>query len=291
MRRVQRQIDQHAVGRNPVVIIGAEGTGKELVARALHAAARRRPSRFVVIDCETAQIDVDLFGAAAGFRPALAKRRIGHLEAGPDVTVFLDNIAAVGPEVQERLLSTIESGFFQRMGEDQPLRLETRIVVGARQPLADLERQGRVGRRLRMLLQPAQIVLPPLRERLEDLPLLAMHFLRKARGESTRATSIDPLAYRTLMSHTWSGNVRELRAVIEEALTVCEGEQIMRAHLRLGEAELTVARGGGEREWILDALRRNRFRRSATAEFLGISRKTLYNKMKALGLPLDHRSG
>jgi DNA-binding NtrC family response regulator len=290
MRRVQRLIDQLAPAEGPVAIVGEEGTGKELVARALHSAGKRRAGSFVLVNCDRRNIESEIFGAVAGAAPGLTKRRIGHLESGADTTVFLNDVALLGRAGQERLLDALETGAFQPVGAEERTKLAARVIVAATRPLADLVREGRLEPRLRMLLRVAQIGLPPLRQRLEDLPLLATHFLRKSRGESSRATSIDHSAYRTLMSYPWPGNIRELRAVIEQAASACEATQITREHLPpLGIEEAAAAHDGSEREWILDGLRRNRFRRDATARFLGISRKTLYNKMRTFGLPLDHR--
>jgi predicted TIM-barrel enzyme/DNA-binding NtrC family response regulator len=291
MRRVQKLVDQLATGDSPVVIVGEEGTGKELVARALHSAGRKRVGRFFVVDCATANAEADLFGVSQGALGS-AKHRIGYLESGSDATIFLDDIGALNLKAQERLLKAMETGIFRRLGGDQAIRIESRLVFACPRPMTTLVKEERLDPRLRTFLKAAQVMVPPLRERLEDLPLLANHFLKRFRGENAagRAASLEHSAYRILMAYSWPGNVREFRAVIEQAALSCGNALITASDLPpLGGDEMLPVPASNERDWILEGLRRNRFRRDATARFLGISRKTLYNKMKALGLPVDHR--
>lgn len=159
------------------------------------------------------------------------------------------------------------------------------------QPLSQLSSSGKVISSLASRLVPGHVFLPKLRDRLEDLPLLAEHFLQALRKDRrSLKLSVDYSAYRLLMAYSWPENVRELRSVLETAAIRCEGDWIKAENLPpLDHADMRESHPANEREWILDALQRHRFRRGEAARHLGISRKTLYNKMRAYGLPLQPR--
>lgn len=277
---------------HPVLIVGEPGTGRREVARALHAASSRRRRDIIAIPCRgpaSAHVATDLFGCMAGARAGIAKTRIGWLEIAHGATILLDDVWALNPEIQRQLAEAAESGCFWPMGSKDSIDLDVRFIA-----IAGADRQSpelhRADSRFAAWIGCFAIVLPPLRERLDDLPALIEATLsaieRRTGGPRKR---LDPSAYRILADYSWPGNLRELAAVLERAVLVDRGDILAAEHLpalHAGRAGgLTAASTfGSEKDWILDALRRNRFRRGRTAAYLGISRKTLYNKMRACGL-------
>jgi predicted TIM-barrel enzyme len=279
IRQAIQMVGKLAQSNLPVLITGEKGTGKKLFVRAIHEAARLAKTKFVV------PRDVDesgshLFGAATA--GANGKQLIGHLEADSSSTVLVENVSSLSRDAQGRLTEMLETGLFRRLGDNEARRFEGRLMLTAPSPLKDLAGGNELQGRLTERLAPGHIALPPLRDRLEDLPLLAEYFLRQLRGHT--AISVDHSAYRVLLSRAWPGNIRELRAVLETAAMRAEGDFLLAEHLPpVSAAPPSAPSVRDEREWILDALHRHRFRRGEAARYLGISRKTLYNKMKALG--------
>ncbi len=285
MVRAKQSIERLARSSTPLLIVGEKGTGKRLFAHALHEAARKRRSFFV----EPASIDPDgaqLFGTAAADG---RKRLVGHLEAHPSATILVAGVDRFTLAAQARLLELFETGSYANIGHERRLEFGGRLIftlatdaMRVQTALPDAPLLGH--------LHPTHVALPPLRDRFEDLPALAEHFIRKLVGEDGRPPEIDHSAYRILLSHSWPGNVRELRVVLEAAFTRCDGNVILGRDLPPLETEASEKRPTlDEREWILDALRRHRFRKGETARYLRISRKTLYNKMRQYGLPLQQR--
>ncbi len=268
MVRVRREIARLAKTRQTILLVGAPGTGKEMVARSLASEARCR--EFITVASDE-WAEESLFGAAAGNSRRHAAGRLGLLEGGPETAIFIENAATLTRSLQAPLLAAVESGRFLRLGDGRTQPVTARIILAAND-VASMEP------RLLDLLSTARIDLPPLVQRLEDLPLLIAHFLKMAGHAPGK---VDPSIYRLLMAHHWPRNVGELRSVIERAVVTAAGAMISADHLPPFDAPTGVPPGGSERDWILDALRRHRFRRTETAAFLGISRKTLYNKMQA----------
>ncbi|HEV2559389.1 MAG TPA: phosphoenolpyruvate hydrolase family protein [Microvirga sp.] len=256
----------------PVLIRGEAGVGKTTVARAVHVASRRGGS-FKVIDGRTPPGDLEraLFGLADG---------AGGLLNLPDTTVTLEFIDSVPTAVQSRIVEWIDRGVLERFDvtPERPrrARLVATLVIGGEGALRD---------DLRARLEPGALIVPPLRERPEDVPLIARALLAGlSREQQAAAPEIDPSGHRALMAHPWPGNVRELRTVLATAATGSRDGRLDADALAPLLAAASPASGplepADERTWILDALRRNRFRRAETATFLRISRKTLYNKMR-----------
>ena len=256
----------------PVLICGEPGVGKTTVARAVHVASRRT-GPFFVLDARTEPrvLERDLFGAGDGRGGALGVA---------DATVVLEFVDGAAPGLQARLVQWIDRGVLERF-EPTPERPRRARLV-ATQALGG----GPMRDDLRARLEPGRVLVPPLRERPEDVPLIARAILAGLREPRGRAPEIDASGHRALMTHTWPGNVRELYAALARAATLTRDriDAECLAPLLAGEAPAAPAAPVDEREWILDALRRNRFRRAETAAFLRISRKTLYNKMRRLSL-------
>jgi predicted TIM-barrel enzyme/DNA-binding NtrC family response regulator len=285
MVHAKQSIDRLARSPAPLLIVGEKGTGKRLFAHALHEAARKRRSFFV----EPASIDPDgaqLFGTAAADG---RKRLVGHLEAHPGATILVAGVERFTLAAQARLLELFETGSYANIGDERRLDFTGRLIF----TLAADARQVQPATPEAPLLNhlyPTHVALPALRDRLEDLTALSEHFLDKLVGEDGSPLEIDHSAYRILLAHAWPGNVRELRVVIEAAFTRCDGSVILGRDLPPLETETSAERPTlDEREWILDALRRHRFRKGETARYLRISRKTLYNKMRQYDLPIQQR--
>ena len=284
--RAKQSIEKLARSPAPLLIVGEKGTGKRLVAHAVHETARRRRSSFV----EPPVIDPDgalLFGTAASEG---RKRRIGYLEAHPDATILVRGAEHFTPEAQARLLVLFDTASYANIGDERRLEFNGRLIFTLSIDPGQLQ-EALAGSPLLSQLYPTHVSLPALRDRLEDLPLLTEHFIGKLVGDDGRVFDIDHSAYRVLLSHTWPGNVRELRTVLEAAFIQSDGAVLVGRDLPSLTREASEHRATpDEREWILDALRRHRFRKGETARFLRISRKTLYNKMRHHGLPIQQRN-
>jgi predicted TIM-barrel enzyme/DNA-binding NtrC family response regulator len=270
----------------PLLIAGEPGTGRRDLARALHAGSGRAGRRLTWLTCAAGQerMEADLFGSEAGAMPGITRRRIGWLELARGSTLVIDDLGELDVACQRRLCAAMESGGFRRVGGTDHLPLDVRLVGITRfDPARD---SAMLDRRLLEVLGVIRADLPALRDHLEDLPQIIQHLLDTLTAGKLPA-ELDPSTYRILLGHDWPGNTRELGNVLREALFAAGNRAILAAHLPpLGPSHPRAARTGfaSEREWILDGLRRNRFRRAETARFLGVSRKTLYNKMVALGL-------
>jgi DNA-binding NtrC family response regulator len=272
-----------------VLILGESGSGKDHLAAALHACSPRRDQPLVAIDCASIPAELfesELFGYEKGTFTDAQQRKLGKLELAQRGTVYFDEIGALSPALQAKLLRALQDRRFTRLGGNQVVELDVRIVSSS---AADIEA---LRRDLLYRINVVTLALPPLRERREDIPLLAQLFLRNA---SRRVRTIDAEAMRMLCEHSWPGNVRELRNVIERAAVLEEGDCITPASLprdRFGGGEELVA-AGARAEWTLDelesryireVLRRTRDNYSRAAEILGINRKTLLEKRRKYGL-------
>ncbi len=291
MRRVFALIDRIAPPDATILIRGESGTGKELVARAIHWRSAVSGGPFVAVNAAALPIDLvesDLFGHEKGaFTGAVAAKQ-GRFELADGGTIFLDEIADLDPRVQPKFLRVLEDGTFQRVGGTRTLRTRTRVVAATNQDLADKVRAGTFREDLYYRLRVIEIVLPPLRERPEDVEHLAKHFLARLGEEmGRRSTELSPEILRALERHAWPGNVRELRNTIERALVLAGGAPIELGHLGF------LASPAAEREVpTLSQLETDHIRRvldlaggnkSRAARLLGIDRSTLYEKLKDLG--------
>ncbi|CAO3452070.1 hypothetical protein [Azospirillum largimobile] len=272
----------------PVWIAGPDGSGRSLVAQLLHGRGSQRQRPPMVVDAR--HLDGGwLFGA----EPADGgRRRLGWIEAANGTTLVIENAERLPADTQAELAAFLERGGFRRQGGQESLRSNARIILIGTAGLEDASRTGTLVPELARRLARRNIDLPPLSERLDDIPLLVEHFaaaLRPAAGP----VRLSPRAFRLLIAHDWPGNLRELRAVVEQALhgdgDVIEAEALPSLDSRRTGRPRPNAPGDrtpaqSERDWILDGLRRHRFRRGKAASYLGLSRKTLYNKMRLYGL-------
>ncbi|MBS7707716.1 phosphoenolpyruvate hydrolase family protein [Chelatococcus asaccharovorans] len=273
---------------HPVVLVGETGSGRRDVARALHTAGTRKARDLVVLQCAnqpSERLRLDLFGCMAGAHPAIAKTRLGWLEIAHGSSLMLDDVDMLPPDVQSMMIEAVESGRFWRMGGDNSIVLNVRCLGIAKQDLRSLPDTA-ADPRFAEWLGCFTITLPPLRERLEDLPTLIEEALRAIeRRRAGQRKTLDASAFRMLADHAWPGNLRELIAVLERAALAAPGEVITEKHLPpLSTDRAAMGSFKSEMDWILHGLKENRFRRGRAAAYLGISRKTLYNKMRAYGL-------
>jgi formate hydrogenlyase transcriptional activator len=293
---VRRAIEQVAATDATVLLLGETGTGKELVARELHARSRRARSAFVPVNCGAmvpALALSELFGHEAGAFTGAIRRRAGRFERAHGGTLFLDEIGELSADVQAMLLRVLQERVVERLG-GEPLAVDVRVVAATNRDLAADVRAGAFRADLFYRLNVFPIGLPPLRERKADIPALAAHFLASlAREHDKPAAAIPPQSLRRLLAHDWPGNVRELQNVIERAVIVSDGPDLAIDPVWLASASpAESARTWAEQEKgrILAALRAAGGRvygPGGAAQRLGLKPTTLYGKMRKHGLKRD----
>lgn len=294
MEKVRTMISKVAPTESTVLILGETGTGKELVARAVHEQSSRAGMPFVAINCgalpETL-IESELFGHCKGSFTGADEHRTGLFEVASGGTIFLDEIGELPKAMQAKLLRVLESREIRRVGENKTINVDVRVVCATHRDLQEMVSQNEFREDLMYRINTFEISLPPLRNRLDDVSELAKHLLRRFRPmakplEQELATD----AIEMLKSHVWPGNVRELANVIEHATILCDSGPIAAEHLppHFNRRQLTGAaklhRGPVtlrelEMDAIHDALERNQGNKPRAAEELGVSLKTLYNKL------------
>jgi two-component system response regulator HydG len=278
-----------------VLITGESGTGKELVARALHVGSRRGEEPFVPVNCAAITetlLESELFGHARGAFTGASRARRGLFEEANGGTLFIDEIAETTPAFQAKLLRVLQDGELRRVGESTPIQVDVRVIAATNQDLrrAIAERRFREDLFYRLAVVPIRI--PPLRERRDDVPLLAAHFLRRFVARTGVARTLSPEAVARLVQHDWPGNVRELENVLEQAAALAPGEELRAADVHLEahaagpgpSATLAAAVEDAERRAIEAALLRTGGDLPSAARQLRVSHTTLWRKMKRLGL-------
>ncbi|HSE34402.1 MAG TPA: sigma-54 dependent transcriptional regulator [Pyrinomonadaceae bacterium] len=297
MRKVYTQIEQVAPSSASVLITGESGTGKELVARTIHKMSPRRDQPFVAINCSAIPetlMESELFGHEKGAFTGAASRRQGCFELADKGTLLLDEIGEMPSLLQAKLLRVIEERAVRRLGGKREIEVDVRLLAATNRLPHVAVSEGKLRSDLLYRLNVFSIHLPSLDERKEDLPLLAQHLVTQLAEKHNRpARFLSPSALHALQYHAWPGNVRELRNVLERAVIICSGEQIERHHfapypieqrerLRI-EDTLTLPVGTPleevERQMIMRTLQKTKNNKTRAAELLGISLKTLHNKL------------
>jgi len=296
--RVYQMVQQVAPSQATVLLTGESGTGKELIAGLLHRLSPRAERPFIVLNAAAMPatlLEAELFGYEKGAFTGALQRKPGHFELADAGTLFLDEIGDMPFEVQAKLLRVLQDGSFKRLGGISTLRVNVRVVAATNKDLSKEVASERFRQDLYYRLNVITIHLPPLRERLQDIPLLAAHFLQKYTRENRKEiATIQQEAIEHLMRYDWPGNVRELENVIERAVVLAKGSTITLTDLYLEEpqekaplntneyfvlpAKSTLAQI--EREAIIQALRHTEGNREATARLLNIGPATLYRKFK-----------
>ncbi len=302
MHRIFGTIRQVAPSRATVLILGESGTGKELIAHAIHNLSNRPRTKFVAFNCSAFSpqlVESELFGHERGAFTGATERRIGRIEQAAGGTLFLDEIGDIDSNVQVKLLRALDPGVFERVGGNQPIKADFRLIAATNRELAELIRERRFREDLYYRLNVVQLSVPPLRERKEDIPLLANAFLREiSRRDGKPVRPLSEEALDRLLGYDWPGNVRELRGAIESGVALATGKQILPRDLPLtirGQSVSLDTRPesgaaivnlhDNETRLILRALDDSGGNRTEAAKKLGISRRTLHRRLRELQLP------
>src|SRR5256885_12173259 len=310
MKKLQAQIDRVAASETRVCILGETGTGKELVARAIHEKSSRQEHPFITLNCAAVPVELiesELFGHEKGAFTGAAVRHVGKFEQADGGTLFLDEIGDMPVAMQAKLLRVLEEGEVERVGGDKPIKVNVRVVVATHRNLEDLVKQNAFRRDLFHRVYVFPLTLPPLRERSEDFPELTSHFARQVAAQNGWKENLfaeDAIA--ELRKYGWPGKGREMREGVERLILLASNEDITAAEVRLilptsdsssrgsstssgGSATGTLAERteSFEREVMLTESRRNNFHMTNVARALGLERSHLYKKCQQLGIDLQ----
>ncbi len=309
MLRLFGMLEQVAESDTTVLLEGESGTGKELFAKAIHYLSRRKNGPMITINCGSLPdtlLESELFGYKAGAFTDAKKDKPGRLALAESGTVFLDEIGDVSPALQVRLLRVLQDKVYEPLGSTKTEKADVRVVAATNKNLDTLLKEGRFRQDLYYRINVVKLVLPPLRKRKEDVPLLTEHFIQKFnRLSGKEIQGLSPGVLPVLMSYDFPGNVRELENIIEYATVVCRGNSIgveqlpdyLRPASHRMHAEMTAADAGKDLSWdelersfIYEALRNNNWNRAATAAQIGIHPTTLWRKIKRLNLEIPRRT-
>jgi two-component system, NtrC family, nitrogen regulation response regulator NtrX len=305
MRKVMAQIERVASSETRVCILGETGTGKELVARTLHEKSPRASGPFITLNCAAVPaelIESELFGHEKGSFTGAAGRHIGKFEQAQGGTIFLDEIGDMPLAMQAKLLRVLEENEVERIGGDKPIPVDVRVIVATHRDLGKLAQEGKFRQDLFHRVYVFPLVLPPLRERPDDIPKLVEHFSAQVCAQNGwKGVPFTAEAARALQAYCWPGNVRELRNVVERLMLLATEGQVEAATVQLAlpqaaagtMASATAATGSlhsrvqdFERETIIAELKRNQSHITNTAKALGLERSHLYKKCEQLGIDL-----
>ncbi|MEQ1354790.1 MAG: sigma-54 dependent transcriptional regulator [Candidatus Acidiferrum sp.] len=309
MRKLMSEIERVAASETRVCILGETGTGKELVARAIHEKSPRREGAFVTLNCAAVPaelIESALFGHEKGSFTGAAAKHLGKFEQADGGTLFLDEIGDMPVAMQAKLLRVLEEGEVERVGGDKPMRVNVRVLVATHRDLEKLVKENGFRQDLFHRIYVFPLRLPPLRERTEDLPGLVTHFARQVAAQNGwKEKPFDPGAIEELQRYGWPGNVRELRNVVERLILLSSGGSVTAEEVKVvlpGSAN-NDAHGGAsgaqstgtlaerteifERETLLGEIRRHNFHMTNVAKALGLERSHLYKKCQQLGIDLQ----
>ena len=301
MHRILDTIRQVAPTRATVLVLGESGTGKELIARAIHNLSNRNKTRFIAFNCSAFSpqlVESELFGHEKGAFTGASERRIGRIEQAAGGTLFLDEIGEIDGNVQVKLLRALDPGVFERVGGNQTIKTDIRLIAATNRDLVRLVSEKKFREDLYYRLNVVQIRVPPLRERKEDIPLLANAFLKEiSQRDNKTFRPLSPEAMEALLRYDWPGNIRELKGAIDSGVTLAVGPQVTLQDLPLTISEARFSGSAGidenagqmnihnnEMRLILRALEETRGNRTEAAKKLGISRRTLHRRLKELNL-------
>lgn len=291
----------------PVLVTGESGTGKELVARTIHSLSSRREGNFVAVNCAAfpeTLLEAELFGHERGAFTGAVKAREGRFKAASQGTLFLDEIAEIPPMAQAKLLRVLQEGVIEPLGTNRPVEVDVRVVSATHRNLKERIKNGLFREDLYYRLNVLDVHIPALRERRGDLPILVEHFLKTLTRPGREPPSIAPRAWAALTEYAFPGNVRELEHAIQRAVVLCRGQEIDVHHLpediagpmstksepapAEGVRPLAVAVKEFEHQYLLRALDAADGKKARAAEMLGISRKNLWEKLRAHDIQGQH---
>lgn len=302
MQQVYDLIENAARSEAPVIVFGESGTGKELVAQAIHSISRRSVNAYVKVNCAALNdslLESELFGHRKGAFTGAYQDRMGRFEAARRGTIFLDEIGDLPLATQVKLLRVLEDQVIERVGDNHSINIDTRIITATNRNLQDLMEKGRFRDDLFYRINVIPIWVPPLRERGSDIPLLSDAFFQRNRLKSDKPVKgISNAAMEAITSHTWPGNVRELKSAFEYAFVTCNEPLIQPDHLppditreKMQKTSNTKSNGVNRdeknRQALIDALRETGGNQSMAAEILGISRVTVWNRIKRYGISVN----
>lgn len=301
MKRVFEMVESVADTKATVLVSGESGTGKSMIARAIHRRSDRAGKPFIEVACGALPenlLESELFGHVAGSFTGATGDKTGKFMQANGGTIFLDEIGTSSPAMQVKLLRVLQELEFEQVGGSKTFKVDVRVILATNEDLAVAVAEGRFRQDLYYRVNVINIELPALRERRSDIPLLAQTFLQELRDDTNRTVrGFTDESLAALENYPWPGNIRELQNVVERAVLLGKSEMISPADLPrdiAGGSAITVSRVGNrtlkealeepERQIILDVLEANGWNRNATADSLGVNRTTLYKKMKKLGL-------
>src|SRR5919106_1733368 len=304
LQKVLSVVKKVAKSNSTVLIRGETGTGKELIAGAIHHNSLRAARNFVKVNCAALQenlLESELFGHEKGAFTGADKQRVGRFEQADGGTLFLDEVGDMSANTQAKILRVLQEHEFERLGGTRTLRVDVRVITATNRNLPQMVASGHFREDLYYRLNVVSIDMPPLRERKEDIQALAMFFLRRFAGELKKhVEGLAPDALKLLMRYNWPGNIRELENSIERAVLLSEGPQVTSADLRLGELSTSAPAGDGspvvkipptgialeeiERQALIEALKMSNWVQKDAAELLSISPRVMNYKIKTLGI-------
>jgi PAS domain S-box-containing protein len=304
MLNLFEMIENVAQSDTPVMIQGESGCGKELVARAIHRASGRSDKPYVKVNCAALNenlLESELFGHVKGAYTGADRTRLGRFEAAHEGTIFLDEIGDLPPSVQVKLLRVLEDRKIERVGDNQPIPVDVRVITASHKNLEALIDEGQFREDLYFRINVFPLFCPPLSERREDIPLIAQSFIRRnAVSSGKKIIGLTPDALEALTEYAWPGNVRELRNAIEYAFVLCQSGGIGVQHLPHkivdGGAERQVACAMDpdcikDREQMIEVLRQTGGNQSKAARLLGVSRVTVWKRIKRFGIDINKEVG
>jgi two-component system, NtrC family, nitrogen regulation response regulator NtrX len=302
LKALRQQLGLMAATNGRVLIYGESGTGKELVAHAIHSSSQRASEAFVEVNCAAIPEDLiesELFGHRKGSFAGALEDKIGKLQKANGGTLFLDEVGDMSLKTQAKVLRSLDEQRFEPVGAETSIQVDVRVVAATNKNLEDEIERGNFREDLFYRLNVIPFHVPPLRERVEDIPVLADYFLKEfTLAYGRKPKELTPEAFEVLEQHRWPGNVRELRNLMERIVIMNPQVRIDARHIPLNPAKRTVlferpverfgslhdVRAAAEREYILKTLDETKGNVSRTAELLGLERSNLYRKMKALGI-------
>jgi two-component system, NtrC family, response regulator HydG len=298
MQQIFDLVSNASMSEAPTIVYGESGTGKELVAKAIHEIGVRKDKPFIKVNCAALNeslLESELFGHVKGAFTGAHKTREGRFEAAKGGDIFLDEIGDLPLSTQVKLLRVLEEKVIERVGDNRPIHTDVRIISATNQDLKQLVRQGSFREDFYYRINVIPIYVPPLRERIGDIPILAASFFQRLKVKSGKdIKELSPEALAVLIQYPWPGNVRELKSAFEYAFVSCNGDTILPQHL---PTELTKGRSAGETECVsseslekikkqrlMDALRKSGGNQSEAARILGISRTSVWNQLRKFNI-------